>query len=205
MLASCSKVICPEPISHKPDKTKKKVEDACVSLLQSDKNYGAIHYNWAGCWDYSTTIDLVEFYIWFDYSHIPFNAQITSAKINLFANDTIIFEPEVGHYSNNPSTNMCRLSKVKSNWEESTITWSNKPSISSTEFVILNASTSNTQNYLDIDVTSIVREQHPNENYGFCVRLVNPNSYDNRMIFHSSESFYTNLHPSIDISYQSSP
>ena len=102
----------------------------------------------------------------FDLTQIPATAVVLSAKLNLY-----YFDNGNGtHYGNNESL----LQKVTAAWNKMTATWNNQPTATSLGQVYLPSATDPTQNYTNIDVTTLVSEmvRNPATNFGFLFRLV---------------------------------
>ena len=111
------------------------------------------------------------------------SASVQNAYINLYAHGTL--GSLNGHEG---TTNECHLQQLKSTWAENTITWSNVPSVDTTNQVTLKKSTSANQDYLQIDVTNLVKNTLDNGTIdnGFLLSLVN-DKIKNSMIFKSKD------------------
>lgn len=108
----------------------------------------------------------------FDLSGIPVGSTVISAKLNLYAYTDFTVAPiQDGHYGNNQS----KLSRVTSNWSENTVTWNTQPSVSSLHETVLNQSVTQDQDYLNINVASLVQDMvnNPTTSFGFRLALVN--------------------------------
>jgi len=134
-------------------------------------------------------------------SSIPNGTIIDSAKLSLYAYDNF---PNLPTYGNHYSINASTISRVISPWNEHTINWNNKPSVSSQNQINISTSTYATQDYLDINVTALVNDMMLNSNssYGFSIQLQNEQIYK-RMLFASGDHPDTNLHPKLEIYYTS--
>ena len=68
--------------------------------------------------------------------------------------------------------------------------------------VKLSASTSEMQDYKNIDVTAMIQEMinKPSENYGFMIRLVNENHY-RRILFGSSDNANVKKRPKLVVDF----
>ncbi|MFM1946890.1 MAG: hypothetical protein RL207_1173 [Bacteroidota bacterium] len=107
----------------------------------------------------------------FDLSGIPVGSTVISAKLNLFAyTDFTVVALQDGHCGNNQS----KLSRVTSNWSESTVTWNTQPTVSSLHETVLNQSLAQDQDYLNINVSSLVQDMvnNPTTSFGFRLALV---------------------------------
>lgn len=124
-------------------------------------------------------------FINFNFDTIPSNATVDSAKLSLYAYE------DLGHGTGQSTlggSNECYLQRVTGKWEENTITWNDQPPTTTVDQVVLPESSSTMQDYLNINVTNLVRDIHENmaDSYGFMLRLVDETNY-RRMFFASSD------------------
>lgn len=153
----------------------------------NDMNFGNSVEFAAISWTANGGIPFVErSFINFNFDTIPSNATIDSARLSLYAYE------DVGHgtgHSTLGGTNECFLQRVTGKWEENTITWNNQPPTTTVDQVVLPESDSAMQNYLNINVTNLVRDIHENmaDSYGFMLRLEYENAGYRRMFFASSD------------------
>jgi hypothetical protein len=133
----------------------------------------------------------------FNLSSIPVGSTIISAKLNLYGLGP--FAPLPGHAGTN---NASYLERITQNWLENTVTWNTRPSLTTTHQVILNQSINSTQNYLNINVTSLVQDMvnDPLNSFGFSLRLINEVSY-NCLGFASKDNGNPSLIPTLVITY----
>ncbi|NVO18322.1 MAG: DNRLRE domain-containing protein [Bacteroidetes bacterium] len=131
----------------------------------------------------------------FDLSAIPVDAGILSAKLNLYYDPTNSHGVQTGD-------NASWLKRVTSPWDESTTCWNNQPSYTEENRVLLPSSTSENQDYLDIDVKALVTYmvKHPAENFGLALCMIKEETYRS-MIFASSDNANPDIRPSIEIEY----
>ena len=136
----------------------------------------------------------------FNLSFIPANAYITSASISLYANPTAsngyTGEPTYG------TNNACYLEQITSPWSPDGVTWNNQPSVTTANEVLLPQSTSNTENYLNYDITTFVKywQQNPSLNYGMMLKMITSNYY-NIMDFCTSAYPDTSKRPQLNVCY----
>lgn len=133
----------------------------------------------------------------FDLSSIPSGATIQSAELDLYA-----FGP-IGAYSGHTGTaNSCWLQPITASWAENTVTWNNQPATTTTNQVSLAVSSFATQNYFNIDVTTIIANQYANPTsfYGVMLRL-QTEATTNILAFASSDNANSDLHPALTITY----
>jgi hypothetical protein len=136
----------------------------------------------------------------FDYSAIPEDVTILSAKLSLFYNPTDPIESWDYHSGENDMF----IQRVTSAWEEHTIVWENQPSTTAEHQVELPPSTIPTQDYPDIDVTDLVIDMTgPSaENNGFMIRMADEINYYKGVLFASSDHTNSALHPTLTIVYE---
>jgi hypothetical protein len=128
------------------------------------------------------------------------NAVVQNAYLSLFWADTNALGN--GQQSSLTSSNESVLQRVTSAWTEHTVTWNNQPTATTTDQVILPQSTSGTQDYPNINVTSMVQQMvsNPNMNFGFLLHLTNETAYA-QMLFASGDNPHTSKHPTLQICY----
>jgi len=177
-------------------------KDALLHGLYSevDKNYGNNGQLVSDSWTFGGDPGIVRSIFEFDLKQVPENAIITSAKLSLFAWDSP--EYSLGLHWFSDGSNASWLERVTSNWNESTVTWNNQPSTTTTNSVTLPESTSQTQNYLDINVIQLVQDMinDPSSSFGFMLKLQTEDGY-RRMNFCSSDHVNNAYHPKLVITY----
>lgn len=134
----------------------------------------------------------------FDWSMIPADETIVEAHLDLFALVNGMNSPfQDGHLGSNESS----LRGVKSTWGEYTTTWNTQPTALTTNQVILPQSTTSNQDYLNIDVTSIVLElmQDPSSANGFLLELLNEELPSRGLIFASRHHTNPAKHPKLTV------
>ena len=146
-------------------------------------------------WTFGGTEALGYSYIQFDINDVPTNAQIYNAKLSLYYNPTSGNEGQAGN-------NACLLEVVTSPWNENTITWNTKPSITLNGAVYLPTSTLSNQDYPNIGVTDIVSSwyNNPSSNYGLMLEIIDKSLF-NSMKFCSSNYPDTSKRPKLEICY----
>ena len=182
-------------ITLQPDSSGK---DAYIDSRLSDSNRGN-HIDFpALSWTNGGTLVDGRGLIEFDLTSIPNGVFITSAKLSLYSYNS----PANGAHSTESGPNDVVLSRVISSWKESEVTWNNQPSISTQNQVFLASSKNSIQDYLNIDVKSLVRDMidDSDNSHGFLIKLVTEEPY-RRMIFASSDNADSNLHPKLEITY----
>lgn len=133
----------------------------------------------------------------FDLSSLPTDIEIISGKLDLYA-----LGPISNLNGHTGSENQSFIERITSNWEEKSVTWNNQPTTTSENRVSLSNSTSETQDYLDIDVTNIYKDiLSSNENNGIMLRLQNEN-IGNGLLFCSSDYENGSKAPKLTLCYK---
>jgi hypothetical protein len=169
-------------------------KDAFVTTYYPTTNYGTYVENDAIDWTVSGTPFTSRSFIYFDLSALPVGATIISANMNLYGLTSS------SNSQLSTGSNSCYLQNVTSTWNESTVTWNNQPTTTTTNEVTLAQSTSTSENYLNINVLSLVNDQIANSYYGFMLRLVNETTY-NSMVFGSSDNADSTKWPMLVVQY----
>lgn len=130
----------------------------------------------------------------FDLTSIPKGSIITSANLNLYAIGQLGILN--GHVGNNNSV----LQRITEDWKEDKVTWNAQPSTTNINQVSLPASNNSLEDYLNIDVTSLVQDLIDNNNYGVLLKLENEIK-TNALLFCSSNHPDINKHPKIEVCY----
>ncbi len=138
----------------------------------------------------------------YDLSSIPANAVVTDARLSLYSNpQQLNGNPALGPMYG--SANACTLYPLLSAWSYSQTTWTLYPSYTSINAVSLPQSTTNHQDYLQLDVTASVMQMvsTPSQNFGWMLKM-DGNSYYNSMIFCSGDYADTSKNPLLEITYE---
>ncbi len=135
--------------------------------------------------------------LYFDFSSLPQNITLISARLNLFALGP--FSGLQGHIGSN---NASLIQRVIVPWTYNLVTWNNQPSTTTQNQCILPQSVTPTQDYLNIDVTPLINDIFNNlsSNYGLLLKLQNE-MLTNGLVFCSSDHTNPNKHPYIEITY----
>lgn len=138
----------------------------------------------------------------FDLNSIPATATIKSAKLTLYSNpNPITGHPDNDLRANYGSDNTMLIQKVTGSWTAATVTYSNQPSATVTDQVVIPATSERFLDLVDIDVTQLVKDMTgTNTNYGFFIKLQNETYYNSR-IFCSSKYSDTGKHPKLVVVY----
>lgn len=187
-------------ITLQPDSDNGK--DALLHGLYSEtnKNYGENGQLASDSWTFGGEPGILRSVIDFNLKQIPESAIITSAKLSLYAWDSNDYSLGLHWFSD--GSNASWLERVTNSWSESTVTWNNQPSTTPANRVNLLQSTSQTQNYLDIDVTQLVQDMvdKPDSSFGFMLKLQTEDGM-RRMNFCSSDHLNNVYHPKLVVAY----
>jgi isochorismate synthase EntC len=97
--------------------------------------------------------------------------------------------------------NSFTLQQVTSQWSAATLSWTNQPSASSTNEIVI-ASTTQSQLDLELDVTDMIASMvKSNANYGFLLKLQNEAIYTCRIFVGSRNTTYPDKVPKLEIWY----
>ncbi len=163
----------------------------------ANNNYGSYTELHTMEWTWQGTPASRKSLIMFDLSQIPKNSKIIFAKLSLYA------DPNAkDKHSTLSGSNECLVQRITSVWDENTVTWNNRPNITTKNQVILPASVSENQNYENIDVTKLVQDMinNPEESFGFFITMKTPEYYRS-MMFASKENPNKNLHPKLVVKF----
>jgi hypothetical protein len=200
LLAPTSACVSFQPGNTICDDGKDALIGDCIPCGYPDLNLGDHQDMLAASWTLSGNTSNVRALLGFDLSSIPANTTITSATLSLYHNPNSA-SGNTGH-SQIDGSNEAWLQRITSSWNESTVTWNTQPTTSTRNQVIVPASTSNSQNYLNIDVAALVQDMidDPQTSFGFMLRL-QTESPKRSLLFASSDHPNAALHPKLDICY----
>lgn len=164
-----------------------------------NKNWGDSEEFAAISWTSNGIPFVVRSFIDFNFDAVPTYATVDSAKLSLFAYGNN--KHGIGHDASD-GTNECYLYRVTGEWEENLVTWNTQPSVADSNKVLLPGSNETMQDYIDIDVTNLVRDiiMDRENSYGFMLRLKYESGY-RRMFFATSDAEEINKRPKLDIYY----
>ncbi|OFX87806.1 MAG: hypothetical protein A2W99_15935 [Bacteroidetes bacterium GWF2_33_16] len=170
-------------------------QDAIVSSYSPDNNYQNYTISFAHAWTNSGTPFTNRSFMGFDLSGIPSGTHIVEAKLSLYYGVSVS-----GEHSTTSGSNASLLMRINQPWDASTLTWNNQPTATSTNQVILPKSIDPNQDYLNIDVTNLIKDMIQEGNYGFLLKLVTEQYY-RRLTFASANHAETSKHPMLVIKY----
>ncbi len=187
-----------------PDSTNGK--DAILHGLASlaSTNWATEPQFCAAAWTFNGTPGVVRGVVDFDLSMIPAGATLISASLSLYAWD-MFNATGFGQHSPLSGSNMCWLERITSPWTETTVTWNNQPTTTQVNRVMLPASTAPTQNYTNINLTTLVNDMlaNPATSHGLMLKLDDENYY-RRMNFCTSDHPDSTKRPRLEITYLTS-
>ena len=140
-------------------------------------NYGSDGAMGAHAWTNNGTPDTARTLLDFDLTVIPANAVITSASLSLYNNPTTSYAGGAHSWLSGPNNGL--LQRITSYWDEKTVTWMTQPTSTIVNQVSIPASTNIHQDYLNIDVTTLVSDMYinPLNSFGFMIRLEDEQFY----------------------------
>lgn len=171
-------------------------KDAEVFSLEPTTNFNNDLIR-ANAWTFSGFFGVQRAFIDFDFSTIPADAKIESAYLSLYS-------PGNPNSQSQSGSNATYIKRVIENWGELNVTWNSQPAFTELNRVLLPSSSSDYQNYTDIDVTNLVEDMFadPDHSYGFMLQLQTENN-PRRLAFASSDHVNVNLLPKLVITYTS--
>jgi hypothetical protein len=187
-------------ITLQPDETTSK--DALIWNIMPSTNFAVAGDFIATAWTNNSNLSIIRSLIDFNFSSIPANATILNATLSLYHYNSA---DNVGH-STQSGSNMCLLKRITSAWTENTVTWNNQPSTTVQNQVIIPASTNNSQDYPNINVTHLIQDiiNNASSSYGMMMVLDDEN-YFRSMLFSTSNNTDINKRPKLVITYTTAP
>lgn len=174
--------------------------DMTIHSIPAQQSMNVTDLN-AMAWTFSGTPGVMRGLIRFDLSSIPVNAIVVNASLYLYNNPTSGNGNPTGQHSSLSGSNAAWLQRVTSPWSESTVVWSNQPTSTTANQVVIPQSTSVHQNYV-LDVSTHVQDMvtSPAANFGFMLRL-QTESYYRLLLFASSDCADSTKWPKIVVEY----
>ncbi len=189
----------PQTLELQPDSTNGKdayIEDYELEGYR-DRNFGHYQALQVQSWTDEGYPYVIRSLIEFNLGQIPSFATIDSARLSLYAHGN------QGHgYGHDTlgGSNACYIHRITSEWGENTVTWNKHPEFTTLNTVTIPRSENPMQDYINIDVTQLVRDSHnnPSESHGFLIRLQKEYNY-RRMAFASSDAEEEHKHPRLEV------
>ena len=173
-------------------------KDSYVNKMYPTQNYGLERNTFAGV--YAADV-WWRTYIQFDVSSLPSGAVIEDASLELyyFAAVSTASAGPIGAY------------KVTSSWNESSITWDDQPTASSTATDTVIVPAANTSSFLSWNITELVEGWRVKNNiynvstrttnYGVMLRDTDESTVEHYKGFHTSDELNANERPKLTITY----
>ena len=173
---------------------------SCSSYGYDTTNFGNIQDICATDWTRFGQESIIRSLIFFDLSVVPTNKTIKSAKLSLYYNPS----STEGQHSSLTGANTSEIQRITTPWSEYGVTWTNQPQTTSLHKVTLSASTSPTQNFINVDITQLVIDSrnNPSSSYGFLFKQITEQYY-RKLVFASSDHPTDSLHPKLVICFNS--
>ena len=160
-------------------------KDAYVLTRKPTTNFGSSHLIRADAWTYSGEFYIDRIFLDFNLDTIGDVGNLISARLNLYYHYINVgAEAEQTQYGDNFSV----IKRVITPWEEDKITWNNQPQATEEDQLILPPSTSLRQDFLGINVTTLVKDilNKPDSSFGFLIKIYTEETY-RRIAFASSD------------------
>ncbi len=160
-------------------------KDANVLSRNPATNYGNSHLFKADAWTYSGEFYIDRIFLDFNLDTIVDVDNLISAKLNLYYHYLNVGQDiEQTQYGDNFSV----IRRVITPWEEDKITWNNQPQATEEDQLILPPSTNLRQDFLGINVTTLVKDilNKPDSSFGFMIKIYKEETY-RRIAFASSD------------------
>ena len=182
-------------LSLQPDSTNG--EDAFVWDFNPNSNYGNFDNLDITAWTHTGIPYISRLFLKFNLSPIPVSSSISSAYLSFYHNSTI-----TNYNGIHSGLNESNIQRITSSWQENLITWNNQPTTTALNQLFLPATTSGTQDFLNIDVTNLVQDMvnDPSNSFGFMMRLQTEIQYRD-LLFAACEHADSTLHPKLEINY----
>jgi hypothetical protein len=171
----------------------------CVPCGYDVRNFGDKKDLDAIAWTNNGAESNVRSLIQFNLSSIPSGAAITDARLSLYNNPT---GDEGSDVTSLLHPNCSVLQRITSAWDEHTVTWNTQPAVTNLHKVLLAATTSAHQNFLNINVTALVQDMiiHPATSFGFRLKLTTEDE-PRKLIFASSDNTNAAIRPKLVVTY----
>ena len=134
---------------------------------------------------------------------LPNDLEIVSARLSLYSPNEPTPDDFHSSYAVRRKHPIGVVQRVLEPWNEKTVTWNNRPAASRVDQVVLPIPTDVRQDFVNIDVTALVRTMvaSPGQNNGFLIRMQNEDYY-RKLIFASSDYNDPALRPKLEIDYR---
>lgn len=168
--------------------------DAIINSNEPNKNFKDHSDFTALAWTNSGNLAILRSYLYFNLETLPPNAELVEVYLNLYS----YFSSANSTHSTLSGSNASRFYRITQSWNDSTITWNTQPAYDPGTSVYLPRTTAEFQDYLNIDLTPLVKDMQETENHGIVLRLVTEEIY-RKMLFASLDQSNTDLHPKVTL------
>ncbi|HUR30097.1 MAG TPA: DNRLRE domain-containing protein [Saprospiraceae bacterium] len=170
--------------------------DAWIFNMDALANHGSDVDLLASQLDYSGEPGTIRSVFKFNLPTLPKEAHVVDARLSLYYN----------HESQTPGQlgdNAAVLRRLIVPWEESTVVWAQQPAYTTENEVLIPASSFPDQDYLDINVTELVKDmfEFPSTSHGFILMLQDETGVGKAMKFYSSDAAIADKRPRLVIVY----
>lgn len=163
-----------------------------------NRNFGNSIEFMANAWTSQGIPLVIRSLIEFDLSEIPQQGKIKSAKLFLYAAESIPYH--IGH-SNRSGSNDFIIQRITTEWDEMGVTWNTQPETTTKGQVFIEGSHFVMQDY-EIVITGLIQDiiENPSQGHGFMIKLVTEEYY-RRLLFASSDYEDSSKHPKLVIEF----
>ena len=161
----------------------------------STQNQGLNNVIRSEAWDWVGRDDTIRGLVRFDFTGFG-NPVILEARMNLYYFSNPNFTQQVGQ-------NQLLIRRITQNWVEDQVNWANQPATTNQNEVELPAAATATQDYLNIDVTDLIKDMVAHGNEGFMLQMKTESPFRG-LTFASSEHVNSQLHPELVLITESS-
>lgn len=190
-----------ETLTLYPDVDAIIVSHAKPGSISETTNYGTYSQLRSWQWTVSGYVHKIKSLIDFDLSGVPANSIITNATLYLYGTGS--HDTNITRGSSTYKSNASYLRRILEPWDESTVTWSNAPSVSTSNQATIPNSSTTDQDYA-VDVTSLIRDMitYPGNSHGLMMQLVTESHYTEMQFASSDYTTDTTMRPKLVIEYK---
>ncbi|HJW30343.1 MAG TPA: DNRLRE domain-containing protein, partial [Saprospiraceae bacterium] len=170
-------------------------KDAKLYDLEPEANFGDDEDLISAAWTFGGNPGILRSLVEFNISALPNNISVLNASLSLYYNSTSSSPGQSG-------VNQALLQRITAPWTENTVSWGTQPSTTDLHQVTLPVSTSTDEDYENIDVTDLIRDQlsDPDNSHGWMLRQATEEVVRS-MKFASSDYSNAAKHPKLEICY----
>ena len=175
-------------------------DEGYVNSYFSTGNGNGVNQVTIGAWTHSGSPENARTFMKFSYSDIPSNSTIISAKLSLYH----MVNPGSGNFTtaHSGSSNAFYIRRITSSpLNTPLLNWSNQPTFTTQNQVLVPQTISDDQDDINLDVTDLVKDMMTDGNNGFFMQLQNETIYNIRQY---CSSFYeeASQRPKLVIQYK---